>query len=231
MPVILCGDWNGSKRGHVYKFLSSQGFLSSYDIAHQHNDSVADTDKWVSHRNHRGNICGVDFIWLFNPCKHWKPLRSSWNETLFEIVKYLLRQASLTERNAFAFLKADNPGGHITIASFCQALCQLGLTGHPNGLNTEEMEDLWLHADIDGKGYLDYGEFERIWNAKCLEKSVKMVEESEISHSINESKAFGFIVKSAALFPPEVENGVWPENYFLSDHAPLTVLFSPVRML
>lgn len=51
MPILLCGDWNGSKRGHVYKFLRSQGFVSSYDTAHQYTD--ADAHKWVSHRNHR----------------------------------------------------------------------------------------------------------------------------------------------------------------------------------
>ncbi|CAA7036498.1 unnamed protein product [Microthlaspi erraticum] len=54
MPIILCGDWNGRKRGHVYKFLWSQEFVSSYDTAHRYTDS--DAHKWVSHRNHRGNI-------------------------------------------------------------------------------------------------------------------------------------------------------------------------------
>ncbi|XVE73595.1 hypothetical protein DITRI_Ditri11bG0131300 [Diplodiscus trichospermus] len=87
MPVILCGDWNGSKRGHVYKFLRSQGFVSSYDIAHEYTDSDADAHKWVSHRNHRGNICGVDFIWLRNPNKSRKPLKISWAEAAFGIIK------------------------------------------------------------------------------------------------------------------------------------------------
>ena len=41
MPIILCGDWNGSKRGHVYKFLRSQGFVSSYDTAHHYTDADA----------------------------------------------------------------------------------------------------------------------------------------------------------------------------------------------
>ncbi|KAJ0245286.1 putative calcium-binding protein [Hirschfeldia incana] len=87
MPVILCGDWNGSKRGHVYKFLRSQGFISSYDVAHQYTDS--DAHRWVSHRNHRGNICGVDFIWLCNPTSSnsKKPLRTSWVEAVFSIIK------------------------------------------------------------------------------------------------------------------------------------------------
>ncbi|KAF4351694.1 hypothetical protein G4B88_018367 [Cannabis sativa] len=85
MPIILCGDWNGSKRGHVYKFLRSLGFVSSYDTAHQYDD--ADAHKWVSHRNHRGNICGVDFIWLLNPNSYRKFLRTSWTEAVFGMFK------------------------------------------------------------------------------------------------------------------------------------------------
>nr|ACF84855.1 unknown [Zea mays] len=45
LPIILCGDWNGSKRGQVYKFLRSQGFVSSYDTAHQYSDSEEDAHK------------------------------------------------------------------------------------------------------------------------------------------------------------------------------------------
>jgi len=107
-------DWNGSKRGHVYKFLRSQGFVSSYDTAHDYTD--ADADKvinyrclvfsffcvmcqlpitciyfnivqWVSHRNHRGNICAVDFIWLLNPDKYRKLLKASWSEAVFGMFK------------------------------------------------------------------------------------------------------------------------------------------------
>lgn len=37
--------------------------------------------------------------------------------------------------------------------------------------------------------------------------------------------------KNAVLFPPEVEKGRWPEDYSLSDHARLTVVFSLIRML
>lgn len=117
----LFSDWNGSKRGHVYKFLRSQGFVSSYDTAHQYTDaeahkvsnilliiisnhfislSIGSYDRilhmfliylssmqWVSHRNHRGNICGVDFIWLLNPNRYRKVLKISWSETVFGMFK------------------------------------------------------------------------------------------------------------------------------------------------
>lgn len=46
-----------------------------------------------------------------------------------------------------------------------------------------------------------------------------------------DGETVGLKVKNAVLFPPEVEKGMWPENYSLSDHASLSVVFSPVRML
>ncbi|KAK1274439.1 hypothetical protein QJS04_geneDACA010811 [Acorus gramineus] len=231
VPIILCGDWNGSKRGHVYKFLRSQGFVSSYDTAHQYTDSDADAHKWVSHRNHRGNICGVDFIWLLNPNKYRKPLKTSWNEAVFGIIKYMLRQASLSENDAFAFLKGDNLGDYVTYSGFCQALCQLGLTGHPDGLSTEEIADLWNQADKDGDGVVDFGEFQqRIWDPTQSALSVETIDERRDLTKSSDGQAIGFNIKNAVLFPPEVEKGLWPENYSLSDHAPLTVAFSPVRM-
>ncbi|KAK8345507.1 hypothetical protein V6Z11_A07G154700 [Gossypium hirsutum] len=213
VPVMLCGDWNGSKRGHVYKFLRSQGFVSSYDIAHEYTDS---DHKWVSHRNHRGNICGVDFIWLRNPNKSIKPLKISWAEAAFGIIKYQLQKASLNEKDAFDFLRADNNGNYITYSDFCDALKQ-------------EMKNLWVQADVDGNGVLDYDEFKRIWYCTCSE-NIDEDSNSEDSKEGITKEAFGFAVKNAILFPREVEKGIWPENYHLSDHARLTALFSPVRL-
>ncbi|XP_068329756.1 uncharacterized calcium-binding protein At1g02270-like [Pyrus communis] len=157
MPIVLCGDWNGSKRGHVYKFLRSQGFESTYDTAHQYTD--ADAHKWVSHRNHRGNICGVDFIWLCNPNKSRKPLKTSWCEAVFGILRRQLQKASMAENDAFAFLKGDGHGDFITSSAFCEALQQVNLIGHPTGLGFQETRDLWIQADADANGVLDYEEF------------------------------------------------------------------------
>ncbi|KAA8533516.1 hypothetical protein F0562_031050 [Nyssa sinensis] len=234
LPIILCGDWNGSKRGHVYEFLRSQGFVSSYDTAHQYTD--ADEHKWVSHRNHRGNICGVDFIWLLNPNKYRKLLKTSWSEAVFGMFKYLLRRASLTENDAFAFLKADSDGDYITYSGFCEALRQLNLIGHCHGLSVEETKDLWVQADMDGNGVLDYKEFQqRIWNPTRSEQRDEVdptwsEQGDEISNEVRTEQTIGFSVKNAVLFPTEVEKGMWPEDYSLSDHARLTVVFSPVRM-
>ncbi|XP_057547300.1 uncharacterized calcium-binding protein At1g02270-like isoform X2 [Amaranthus tricolor] len=229
MPILLCGDWNGSKRGHVYKFLRSQGFVSSYDTAHQYTDD--DAHKWVSHRNHRGNICGVDFIWLLNPNRYRKLLKTSWNETVFSMFKSLLRRASLTEDYAFAFLKADSEGDYITYSGFCEALRQLKLAGHRYGLSEEEMKDLWVQADIDGNGVLDHCEFQqRIWYSEDLDDGSIHDNDCHDDAVHDMQQAIGFSVKNAVLFPTQVEKGMWPEDYSLSDHARLTVVFSPVRM-
>ncbi|CAK9172504.1 unnamed protein product [Ilex paraguariensis] len=71
---------------------------------------------------------------------------------------------------------------------------------------------------------------QRIWNPTWSEQR------DEISHEVwkddvhGTEQTIGFGVKNAVLFPTEVEKGMWPEDYSLSDHARLTVVFSPVRM-
>ncbi|KAL1565478.1 hypothetical protein AAHA92_07690 [Salvia divinorum] len=228
LPILLCGDLNGSKSGHIYKFLRSQGFVSSYDAAHLYTD--ADAHKWVSHRNHRGNICGVDFIWLLNPNRYRKILRASWGEALSGLLKYQLKRALFTEDSAFAFLKGNGQGHGISYYAFCEALQQLNLIGHCYGLNKEEIHELWVQADTDGNGVLDYDEFkQRIWNAYSGQG--EKVNEGDRGESILAmEQTIGFSIKNAVLFPTEVEKGLWPEDYSLSDHARLTVVFSPVRM-
>ncbi|EOA40262.1 hypothetical protein CARUB_v10008987mg [Capsella rubella] len=229
MPIILCGDWNGSKRGHVYKFLRSQGFISSYDDAHQYTDS--DAHRWVSHRNHRGNICGVDFIWLCNPSDSRKPLRTSWVEAVFSIGKQL-HKASIAKGDAFAFLGENNRSDSLTYSDFCQLLQKVNLTGTADGLSVEETKELWVRADLDGNGVFDYEELKKIWNTTMVNKPGNCKESMmESKKEEGEEEAIGLRVKKAVLFPQEAEKGLWPENYNISDHACLTVQFSPVKMV
>ncbi|CAM8994331.1 unnamed protein product [Rhodiola kirilowii] len=233
--VILCGDWNGSKRGHVYKFLRSQGFESSYDVAHNYSDSNDDAQKWVSHRNHRGDICGVDFIWLLNPDEVRKPLKDSWGDALLGLVKYQLQKALLDKRGAFALFKADSSDGDsVTYSGFYEALRQINLIGHPYGLSPEDVKELWKQADVDRNGVIDYDEFQdKIWNqflSKQMLNDYNQDTKTKPETEATEKEVIGLKVKDAVFHPWEVEEGTWPKDYNLSDHARLTVFFTPVKL-
>jgi hypothetical protein len=72
---------------------------------------------------------------------------------------------------------------------------------------------------------------QKIWNPTWSGQTEEYLETSieELKQSTTK-EAIGFKVKNAALFPREVEKGIWPENYSLSDHASLTVVFSPASL-
>ncbi|XP_023538954.1 uncharacterized calcium-binding protein At1g02270-like isoform X1 [Cucurbita pepo subsp. pepo] len=222
MPVILCGDWNGSKRGHVYKFLRSQGFVSSYDTAHHYTDNEVDAHKWVSHLNHRGNICGVDFIWLRNPNMSRKPLKTSFAEAVFGIIKNQLGKVSVSEKD-------ETNDDLIRYSTLCEALRQVNLIDLPYGLSFQETKNLWTQAAIDGNGVASYEQFlQRLRSFACSEQTEENV--NGRTDACNEEEVVGFKVKHAVLFPREVEIGTWPDGYSLSDHARLRVEFSPVML-
>lgn len=183
------------------------------------------------------------------------------------------------------------------------------MVGHCYGLSAEETKDLWVQADIDGNGVLDFEEFQvdcsqpkflslinllsevlehltrlefcslscklvcilwlkkhvlmlsssyclilsgimtlpysktvifmfstmalqqRIWNPTGTEQGDEHGNEVQDNGSKDSKhQTIGFSIKNAVLFPPEVEKGRWPDDYSLSDHARLTVVFSPIRM-
>lgn len=71
---------------------------------------------------------------------------------------------------------------------------------------------------------------QRIWNPTGSEQRDESGNDCDSGSKGNQEQTIGFSVKNAVLFPPEVEKGTWPEDYSLSDHARLTVVFSPIRM-
>eukprot|EP00250_Pteridium_aquilinum_P019200 c24340_g2_i1 orf=12-1574(+) len=252
VPVILCGDWNGSKRGHVYKFLCSQGFVSSYDSARSSTDN--DAHRWVSHRNHRGNICGVDFIWLRNPSNSQHSLSSSWREAVLSIIKAKLSEAGISEKEIFGNVQPKENGRKLSLHEFQKRLHQLGLTGKcSESLTGEEIKELMQILYVDAKDLIDHSaELEvtlplptasisndrmplsrRASTFKDNMRPARPSKDASNANALNKytsEKAAGFIVQDASLFPPEVERGSWPEDYLLSDHAPLTAVFKPKRV-
>jgi len=108
VPVVLCGDLNGTKRGQVYNFLRSQGFVSSYDMAHNYPDT---DQRWVTHRNHHGKVCGVDFIWLLNPREQTSPLALDWKAAVFNHLKARLEEVGCGgDDEAFQFFCTPEEG-------------------------------------------------------------------------------------------------------------------------
>lgn len=73
---------------------------------------------------------------------------------------------------------------------------------------------------------------QRIWNPSASEQRDEYSDEVQDGgpKESKQQQTIGFSVKNAVLFPPEVEKGRWPDDYSLSDHARLTVVFSPIRM-
>ena len=73
---------------------------------------------------------------------------------------------------------------------------------------------------------------QRIWNITGSDQRDNNNNEdgNRDNTNANREQTIGFSVKNAVLFPPEAEKGRWPEDYSLSDHARLTVVFSPIRM-
>ncbi|CAH2040621.1 unnamed protein product [Thlaspi arvense] len=139
--VIVLSDCSSSP-----VFLSFYvGFVSSYDIAHPCTDEHEEISKWISHHNHRGNACGVDFIWLRNPSKPRRPLKESFTEAVVGNIKNLVDGLSTNGISALDFLETD--GSRITYSQFSQrawnpcTLVQPEEDGDGNRKQTEEPLD------------------------------------------------------------------------------------------
>eukprot|EP00899_Mesostigma_viride_P019558 jgi/Mesvir1/27603/Mv07340-RA.1 len=102
--IVLCGDWNGTKRGQVYNFMRSQGFVSTYCECHA--DDADAASGWVSHLNHHGEQVGVDYIWLLNPSSQMGSLTADWRRAVLAMIEARLYEMGLgTDCERFLFFK------------------------------------------------------------------------------------------------------------------------------
>ncbi|CAI5982955.1 unnamed protein product [Closterium sp. NIES-65] len=258
LPIVLCGDLNGTKAGRVYRFLRSQGFVSCYDAAMHHADH--DT-AWVSHRNHHGVLVGVDYIWLLNPTAQDQPLTADWKAAIFQMIKAKLGEAGMEEeRQAFDFFRSDSEAGaeeqgevaeHVTVEQFNYAMDQLGLTGEGTvGLTRAEIEELVQCVDTDGNGVIDYDEFKTLLLAPSMEETYARIKQATgiveqpwpsnppapastaspappaSTEQPDSASSRDLVVCAAQLQPAAMAQGVWPDDYSISDHAILTAAFS-----
>jgi hypothetical protein len=170
LPVVMCGDFNGSIRGSVSRFLQSQGFESAFEVkirdlgegcdVSESSDMPGETpqSRWISHLNHHGKCVGVDHVWVLNPSKQCAQTGlgappPSWKTAIYAMIQAKMLDLGLTKNEkAFAFFDVDSDLG-ITRDEFEMAVQMLGLTGEGTaGLLASEIQTLYDDCDLDQSG-------------------------------------------------------------------------------
>ena len=207
LPVVMCGDFNGTSRGAVARFLSSQGFVSAYDAslgASAADDAPIEPEAqtppgaararrateeekrgWISHLNHHGECVGVDHVWVLNPSRQRAGADADAPPPSWKTAIYAMIQAKMLERGlennaqAFAFFDVDDDRG-ITKEEFFVAVSMLELTGEGTpGLIESEIELLYEDCDKDGDGRVDFGEFIKKLDVETMEAAYRAIRASQ----------------------------------------------------
>ena len=208
LPVVMCGDFNGTSRGAVARFLSSQGFVSAYDASLGASAAVdapiepeaqtppkAATARlakknengggWISHLNHHGECVGVDHVWVLNPSRQRAGADTDAPAPSWKTAIYAMIQAKMLERGlgsnaqAFAFFDVDDDRG-ITKEEFFVAVSMLELTGEGTpGLVESEISVLYEDCDKDGDGRVDFGEFIKRLDVETMDAAYRAIRASQ----------------------------------------------------
>ena len=206
LPVVMCGDFNGTSRGAVARFLSSQGFVSAFEAsrpgaaaaddapiepeaqtaeATKDENRNAARDGWISHLNHHGECVGVDHVFVLNPSRQSAGADNNAPPPSWKTAIYAMIQAKMLERGlgsnerAFAFFDVDDDRG-ITKEEFFVAVRMLDLTGEGTpGLVESEMALLYEDCDKDGDGRVDFGEFIRELDVETMEAAYRAIRKSQ----------------------------------------------------
>jgi endonuclease/exonuclease/phosphatase family metal-dependent hydrolase len=206
LPVVMCGDFNGTSRGAVARFLSSQGFVSAFEAsrpgaaaaddapiepeaqtaeATKDENRNAARDGWISHLNHHGECVGVDHVFVLNPSRQSAGADNNAPPPSWKTAIYAMIQAKMLERGlgsnerAFAFFDVDDDRG-ITKEEFFVAVRMLDLTGEGTpGLVESEMAVLYEDCDKDGDGRVDFGEFIRKLDVETMEAAYRAIRKSQ----------------------------------------------------
>lgn len=195
LPVVMCGDFNGTIRGSVSRFLQSQGFESAYEVSIGNGNggcecadeaAVAsersEPSRWISHLNHHGEVVGVDHVWVLNPSKQCAQKGGSaspppsWKTAIYAMIQAKMLEKGLTDNDkAFAFFDVDSDLG-ITRDEFVMAVQMLGLTGEGTpGLVQSEIEQLYNDCDVDANGLVDFTEFMKNFDVESMERAYRAV--------------------------------------------------------
>ena len=181
LPVVMCGDFNGTSRGAVARFLSSQGFVSAFEASrpgaaaadeddapiepeaqtaeamkNEKRNAAREKNGWISHLNHRGECVGVDHVWVLNPSRQSAGADNNAPPPSWKTAIYAMIQAKMLERglgsNERAFAFFDvDDDRGITKEEFFVAVRMLDLTGEGTP-GLVESEMALLYEDCDKDG-------------------------------------------------------------------------------
>lgn len=186
LPVVMCGDFNGSIRGACSRFLQSQGFVSALEERRACECDVISSG-WVSHMNHHGEAVGVDHVWLLNPSKQKADTDGtrvvappSWKAAIYAMIQCkMLEKGLISNEDAFKFFDFNEDLG-VTRDEFEVAVEMLGLTGESTpGLLSEEIQTLYDDCDKDGNGEVDFSEFIKKLDVESMEQAYRAVCDSQ----------------------------------------------------
>jgi len=239
LPIIITGDFNGTNNGRVFRFLTSQGFVSALDSK----ISPEMRTKWVSHLNHHGQVVGVDHVFLLNPSSQLTPIGASWKDAVFAMVRAkIVEKGLIDDVSAFAAFD-ENGDGTLSKAEFAEFANSIGLCGEKSpGLLPAELEALYESLDKDGNGLVDFGEFVERMDIKGMAACLSDESDMDIGDYMSCSASDRVILPlteswdqdmwddgdlriEEVTLPEEMLRGEWPENY-PSDHGALTVTLS-----
>eukprot|EP00471_Norrisiella_sphaerica_P009499 CAMPEP_0184505058 /NCGR_PEP_ID=MMETSP0113_2-20130426/52788_1 /TAXON_ID=91329 /ORGANISM="Norrisiella sphaerica, Strain BC52" /LENGTH=458 /DNA_ID=CAMNT_0026894727 /DNA_START=106 /DNA_END=1482 /DNA_ORIENTATION=- len=243
VPLVICGDFNGTPGGNVGKYMKNQGF--ELLCGSGKND---DSASWVSHRSHRGTDIFCDLIWVLNPSNKDKFCPQDWKDRVFAEIDQKIVERNLTLSEGFKKFFDQDSNDKVDPEEFREALRNLGFHGPKTAhLLDIEIDELIESADIDHNGLLDYKEFiDRFWratsapdlllgisgtdsgvdNVKFLTgKETRQLQISEEEaratlESLNHDADKVFDIESIeeSIVPKELAKGSWPLEWQLSDH-------------
>lgn len=145
IPFVALGDWNGSERGRVQRFLRSQGWVSALKSCGISSTDDEETDEWISHVNHHGELVGVDHVLVLNPSvADTKDLAADWRRAVVAMMEaQLVQDGVCTTDEAFSAFD-DNRNGVMDISEFRAMVERLGCTGEGSiGLLPHEIDEIF----------------------------------------------------------------------------------------
>jgi len=238
VPVIITGDFNGSNRGRVYRFLTSQGFVNALDSCQLRDGCET---PWVSHLNHHNECVGVDHMMLLNPSNQVFKIGASWKEAVFAMIRAKIVENGIVDDVAAFAAFDENADGSLSKQEFVEFANKIGLCGEKSpGLLNDELDEIFDACDDDGNSMIDFQEFVRRMDIAGMARSLAdpnlsfdigdyMANSASdqvvlpLTESWDEQREALDLEIECASLPANMLDGRWPEKgqFDLSDHGPL----------